>query len=203
MGSVEFHFFLVILLVACTGDPFVPIIIAKRYQGYSHLYETISALGTTLSPVKKYLCGNLIIIGFLFVIFSFGQARAFQHTNWCHILFILGILFFGLGSIMAGIFPEDPQGFSETSSGKIHGISSGIGFMFLILNPLWAVWIEEFGEMKALNGILFLLAVITFVLFMISEKRTRGVLKYTGLFQRLNLVVLYSHLIVNYLWMKK
>jgi len=34
---------------------------------------------------------------------------------------------------LAGIFPEDPEGITETISGKIHGIASGLGFLFF--NP--------------------------------------------------------------------
>ena len=101
---------------------------------------------------------------------------------------------------MAGIFPEDPKGISETISGKIHGIASGIGFIFLILNPLWAIWIAEFRDLRYVNMMLFVLAVLTFILFMISENIDSDILRYTGLFQRLNLTILYGHLIFNYIW---
>jgi len=47
---------------------------------------------------------------------------------------------------------------------------------------------------------LFVLAVLTFVLFLTSENIDSGILQYTGLFQRLNLIILYGHLILNYIW---
>jgi len=53
------------------------------------------------------------------------------------------------------------------------------------------------------NGLLFALAIMTFVLFLVSEHRTTGILSYTGLFQRLNLAILYGHLFFNYLWQTK
>ena len=87
----------------------------------------------------KFQCMNLIAVGILFIIFSVGQGLAFTQIKWCHRLFILGIVLFGAGTILAGIFPEDPKGIAETISGKIHGIASGLGFIFLILNPLWAI----------------------------------------------------------------
>ena len=200
MGKSQSIIFLVILLLATLGDLFIPIIIGIKYQGYNHLVDTISTLGINKSPVQKFQCINLIVVGILFIVFSVGQGLSFTQIKWCHTLFILGIILFGVGTILAGIFPEDPKGISETISGKIHGIASGIGFIFLILNPLWAIWIAEFKDLRQVNMMLFVLAVLTFVLFLISENINSGFLKYTGLFQRLNLVILYGHLILNYIW---
>ena len=200
MGKSQSIIFLVILLLATLGDLFIPIIIGIKYPGYNHLVDTISTLGINKSPVQKFQCINLIVVGILFIVFSVGQGLSFTQIKWCHTLFILGIILFGVGTILAGIFPEDPKGISETISGKIHGIASGIGFIFLILNPLWAIWIAEFKDLRQVNMMLFVLAVLTFVLFLISENINSGFLKYTGLFQRLNLVILYGHLILNYIW---
>jgi hypothetical protein len=194
--------FLIVLLVASAADLLIPVVIATRYSGYNHFYDTVSTLGTSISPVKKYQCLNLVIVGLLFAIFSGGQALSFRSMAWAHVLYILGIGVFGLGTVMAGIFPEDPQGEGETVSGKIHGISSGMGFVFLILNPLWALWIREFINLRMINGIIFPLAVISFALFLVSEKRTAGLLKYTGLFQRINMVILYSDLVINYIYLR-
>jgi len=203
MEKFQSIIFLVILLLATLGDLFVPIIIGIKYPGYNHLIDTISALGTNKSPVQKFQCINLIAVGILFLIFSIGQGLAFTQIKWCHRLFILGIVLFGIGTILAGIFPEDPKGIAETVSGKIHGIASGIGFIFLILNPLWAIWIVELKDLRQVNVTLFILAILTFILFVISENIDNGILKYTGLFQRLNLVILYGHIILNYIWMMR
>ena len=203
MGKYQSIIFLVILLLATMGDLFVPIIISVKYPGYNHLVDTISTLGTNESPVQKFQCVNLIAVGILFIVFSVGQGLAFTQIKWCHTLFILGIVLFGVGSILAGIFPEDPKGIAESISGKIHGIASGLGFIFLILNPLWAIWIVEFKDLRQVNITLFILAILTFFLFMASENADNGILKYTGLFQRLNLVILYGHLILNYTWMMR
>jgi len=200
MGKFQSIIFLVILLLAALGDLFIPIIIGVEYPGYNHLIDTISTLGTSNSPVQKFQCINLIAVGILFIIFSVGQDLSFTQIKWCHKLFIIGIILFGVGSILAGIFPEDPKGISETISGKIHGIASGVGFIFLILNPLWAIWIAEFKDLRYVNMTLFVLAVLTFVLFVTSENIDSGILQYTGLFQRLNLIILYGHLILNYIW---
>jgi len=200
MGKFQSIIFLVILLLAALGDLFIPIIIGLEYPGYNHLVDTISTLGTNNSPVQKFQCINLITVGILFITFSVGQGLAFTQIKWCHKLFVLGIVLFGVGTILAGIFPEDPKDIAETVSGKIHGIASGIGFIFLILNPLWAIWIAEFKDLRYVNMTLFVLAVLTFVFFLTSENISSGILQYTGLFQRLNLIILYGHLILNYIW---
>lgn len=200
MGQLQSIIFLVILILATLGDLLIPVIIGIKYPGYNHLIDTISTLGTDKSPVQKFQCINLIAVGILFIIFSLGQGLSFTQIKWCHTLFILGIVLFGVGTILAGIFPEDPKGIAETISGKIHGIASGIGFIFLILNPLWAIWIAEFKDLIYVNITLFVLAILTFILFMISENINSGIFQYTGLFQRLNLIILYGHLILNYIW---
>jgi ABC-type Mn2+/Zn2+ transport system permease subunit len=92
----------------------------------------------------------------LFVCFGIGQGLQFQNLTWAHWIYLWGIVAFGIGAgIIAGIFPEDTRGVEETVSGKIHGIFSGLGFIFLILNPLWALCIDELNGLEGLNTILF------------------------------------------------
>lgn len=201
--GLKYEFLLVILLIAAAGDLLVPIIISTRYPGYNHLLDTISTLGTPGSPVRKYECINLIIIGILFIIFSIGQWLFFNQKIWAHHWFTIGIFIFGVGCIFAGLFPEDPAGAAETISGKIHGIASGLGFIFLILTPLFSIWISEFKDLKNINLILFILSILTFALFLLSENRNTGILKYTGLYQRINLLILYGSVIMNSFWMKR
>ena len=184
--------------MAALADFFIPLIIGLKYPGYNHFRDTVSTLGTKESPVKKQEGINLIVVGTLFLVFGFGQISAFVSVGWSHQFYIIGINAFGVGSILAGIFPEDPKGFEESVSGKIHGIASGIGFLFLMLNPLWAVFIDAFEKYRELNILFFGAGIITFTLFMLSEKRETGWYQYTGLFQRLNLIVLYTCLILNF-----
>lgn len=200
MHKRQFYSFLIILVAAICADLLIPVVLATRYPGYNHFRDTISTLGTPDSPVQKYQCVTLIAVGSLLLIFAVGQALSFQMIRWSHVLFLLGIILFGVGSILAGIFPEDPFGVEETISGKIHGIASGLGFLFLILNPLWALWIDEFAKLKLVNVVIFPLAILSFVAFLLSEGRTTGILQFTGLFQRLNLCILYGHLLLNFLW---
>ena len=155
MRTIYYYVFLIPLFVAVLFDLLVPVLISNRYPGYNHLEQTISTLGTSNSPVQKYQCMNLIIVGIFFIVFAIGQYFMPIQRNWAFYWYSIGIIIFAIGCILAGIFPEDIKGASETSSGKIHGIASGIGFLFLILNPLWAVWIKDISGFRTFNIIFF------------------------------------------------
>lgn len=187
--------FLLIGLIAVIGDFIVPCFLGKKYPRYNNLKDTISTLGTKNSPVKKQLSYWLITNGSLLLIFSIGHLSIFPIFSWKHVLYLLGIVIFGVGSILAGIFPEDPKESKETIFGKIHGISSGLGFIFLIFNTMWMFLIIEDNYIKIFNISFFILGLITFILFIISHKRD-GL---TGLWQRINLATLYVPLIINYI----
>lgn len=197
----QHYIFLIILIIASLSDLIIPVFLGVKYPNYNHFYDTISTLGTKNSPVKKWEGLNLILVGILFIVFAFGQRLEFNNIGWSNNLYFIGIIVFGIGCILAGIFPEDPKGVEETVNGKIHGISSGIGFILLMLCPLWALFIKEYKSLTILNVILLILCILTFVLFLISEKIENGILKYTGLYQRLNLIFLYSFLIINYIFL--
>ena len=201
--DTTYHIFLIILIVASLLDLLIPLFLGFKYPNYNHFYDTISTLGTNISPVKKWEGLNLILVGILFIAFAFGQRFEFSNNGSIYDLYLMGIVVFGIGCILAGIFPEDPKGIDETLSGKIHGISSGFGFIFLILCPFWAIFIEEYTSNKILNIVLLILSLLAFILFLISEKSENGIFKYTGLFQRLNLIFLYSCLIINYITLLK
>jgi hypothetical membrane protein len=188
----------ILLLTAAVCDIGIPFVIGRRYPGYNHLLDTVSTLGTRNSPVKKLEQSNLVVIGLLLTIFSIFQNLLFTEKTVLTNLYGIGAFLFGIGSILAGIFPEDTKHSEETVSGKIHGIASGIGFLFLGLNPFWAVRIVQFQELSVINIVLFITATTSFLLFLLSEKREEGLLKYTGLFQRINLTALYSVLIINF-----
>ena len=191
--------FLSIGLIAVLGDFIVPYILGKKYLNYSNTKDAISELGTNKSPVKRQFSCWLITLGILLIIFSIGHTFIFSVYSWKHILYISGIIIFGVGCIISGIFAEDSKGSKETKSGKIHGISSGLGFIFLIFNPLWMSGIAEINSLKIFNLIFFILGLLSFVIFIISNYKKGAVISLTGLWQRINLVTLYIPMIVNYL----
>jgi hypothetical membrane protein len=186
-------------LIAALGDFVIPAILSKRYPNYSILKNTISTLGTKKSAVKKQTSVWLITLGLLFVCFAMGQTLRFSDYTWKHLLYTWGIMAFGIGAgVIAGIFQEDSKGVEETISGKVHGIGAGLGFVFLLINPLLAVGINEFDGLECFNIGCFATGAITFILFLRSKECEKGVLALSGLWQRFTLLALYSPLLVNY-----
>lgn len=191
------NFFLIVLLTASLLDLVIPFFLGLKYPNYNSLLNTISSLGTKISPVSTLARTNLIIVGILFIVFAFGQRTFFIDIDWSTKLYFVGIFAFAIGCILAGIFPEDPENTPETISGKIHGITSGLGFLLLIFCPLWAIFIDDFGNI-IINILFFVLGFLSFSLFLTSERAAAGFLSFSGLFQRLNLAILYGSLIFNY-----
>lgn len=191
-------------VIAMAGDFVIPWILARRYPGYSHFRDTISTLGTTGSPVKRQLTIWLIVLGVCFLGFAVGQAIQFRVFTWRHSSYLLGIVAFGLGAgIVAGIFPEDAAGTEETPTGKVHGIGAGLGFILLLLTPLWARGMVECAAVEGWNTLGFVVGLIAFTLFLVSGKRSAHYRGLTGLWQRLCLATLYGVLLINGLasWM--
>jgi hypothetical protein len=199
MSPFQLRSILTVILIATLADLLIPVIIGVKYPGYSHLRHTISTLGTNESPVRKHQCLTLVIVGILFTLFALGQYHAFGSIKWSHVLYLAGIIMYGIGTIIAGVFPEDPAGMDETVSGKIHGIASGIGFLLLILNPFWSIWIAEFKYVDYIHIVVLFAAILTFGLFIVSKNRNDGVMSYSGLWQRLNLLIIYGHIVFNFL----
>ncbi|MHA1518949.1 MAG: DUF998 domain-containing protein [Promethearchaeota archaeon] len=189
------------MLVTTLADLLVPTIISKQYRSYNHLKDTISSLGTSESPVQKQQCMNLIIVGVLFSTFSLINWFIMEGKIRAHHWYYIGILIFGIGCILAGIFPEDPNDVEETSSGKIHGIASGLGFIFIISSLYWAIKIPELVDLQFFSFVFFILAILTFLMFLFSNSIKWRIFSYTGLYQRLNLIVIYTALIIDYVWL--
>ncbi len=185
-------------LIGMAGDFVIPSILAREYPGYSHLRDTISTLGTAGSPVKRQLSIWLIVLGVCFLGFALGQGTRFHLFTWRHWLYLAGILAFALGAgILAGIFPEDPPGTAETVSGKIHGIGAGVGFILLLLVPLWARGMAECSAVRVWNTLGFSIALVAFILFLVSGKSSGFLAQWTGLWQRFYLAVIYFVLVMN------
>lgn len=118
--------------------------------------------------------------------------------TWRHWFYLLGSVAFGFGvGIVAGLFPEDAAGTEETPTGKVHGIGSGLGFMLLLLTPLWAQGMPELAAVTTWNAAGFSIALFALILFLISGKRSGHHRGLTRLWQRLSLAALYGVLLIT------
>ena len=140
----------------------------------------------------------LVGLGVCFLVFAAGQASQLQLSTWRHVMYLAGIVAFGIGAgIVAGFFPEDPLGSAETISGKIHGIGSGFGSILLLLTPLWALGMPELSRVKIWNTLGLAVAIAAFTLFLAAGRFGLSFVALTGLGQRLYLTAVYGTLLIN------
>jgi hypothetical protein len=193
---------LTLLLVSIIADLGLPFLLGRRVSGYSQLKDPISALAETGRPGARIESINLFCIGVLLLLFSIVQWNQFTIDIWSARIYKYSIVLYAIGGcILAGIFPVDSKNSNKSISGLIHGISSVIGFVVLQLCPLWATFNPQLSAIWFYNLLLFVLAIFSFGLFIVSEHNGKGALQYTGLFQRCNLLILYGCLLSNFLFL--
>lgn len=186
-------------LVACFGDFLALFIFGPRFQGYSQIYDTMSRLGSSESPVSGIISSWWIILGLLIIIFSIGFRVAFSPADiytrisfWC-------LVFYGLGEgIGSGLFKADRISGSYTFSFLIHDILGGIGIGAIMVLPFVVPRIKphfsgknfhRFSQLTLSVGLLFFI-LFSFRLIGVGDNSFIG---YKGLWQRLFILVYYVY----------
>lgn len=187
-------------LVASVGDFLVTFALGFFYPDYNHLNLVMSELGSSQSPVAAWIGLWWVIFGILFIVFAVGFAMAFDSGKRWALVAALLIGLFGLGAgVGAGVFPMDPVGSESTRVGELHDASAGVGFLAIALVPLVSLAVfprRRAPRMTWLSVSALVLGLASLALFIASEDApsTHGVLSYTGLWQRLFLLIHYVYL---------
>lgn len=187
-------------LIAFVGDFVVTIVLGFFYPNYNHFTLVMSDLGTSQSPVAAWIGLWWIIGGVLFFIFAVGFRMTFTVHKRSATVVIGLIMLFGLGAwICGGLFPMEAGGLETTLAGKLHGICGGLGYVAITFVPLASLAVfprKRVPRVYWLSIGVFVLGVVSFALFIASEDipSTVGVLSYTGLWQRLFLLIHYTYL---------
>lgn len=162
----------------------------------------MSELGTSKSPVAEWISVWWVVYGILLVIYAIGFGKSLHFSGIPIKLITIAIIIFGVGAgIGAGIFPADPDGKETTLSGKIHGISAGMGFLAIVFLPLISLTLFKKQAHPNLFLVLVLIQIaglLFFFLFLTSGKTSlrQGILGYSGLWQRLFLLNYYTFFIM-------
>lgn len=193
----------VCLLAATTGEMVVPFLLAPFYKGYRHTTDAISTLGNANSPVRAvfrlwmFAAGALLLLG--------TPALYHLYSGTSRLLSIFLVLFLGLFAVGACLFScffsvNETKDVVTTAS-QIHGIGSAIGFMLLLFVPLFIAILSYrmgAGVVALVAGCSFVLALASFVLFVMADKPAfqNTCIAKEGLWQRLTLLFMYLPLAV-------
>lgn len=186
------------LLIAMFGDLFVSVVLPFGYPGYSRMKDSISALGNPESPVRIPFNIWMLIEGILFLVSLPAFFLYYRSISMgLAITAMVFIAVFAVGAcILTCFFSVNKERNIVTTASKIHGIGSVTGFMlFLFVPVLLAILSFKNGEvfLGVTSIISFVLALITFVLFVMSDKPefSKSFIANEGLWQRLNLLFMY------------
>jgi hypothetical protein len=188
-------------LVAGAGDLVVPLLLASRVDGYSHLGQPVSDLGAAGSPVAAWMNGWWILFGLLMLWFAAAIACVLGpqgRSGWVLAgqIACLG-LFAGIGS---GLFPLTPEaGEGVSTSTHLHNLFGALGFLPVLAAPAVSIWLFPPGRSAGM----FALCAATQVAGLATAALYTGLAgcllpkpwsQYTGLWQRAFLVNLYTYL---------
>lgn len=190
--------FLLILPFALIADIVIPFLLALPYKEYSHAFQVMSVLGNNESPL--YIVYNcwLILLGVVILISSFAiYDKLSQHSKILATLLLIVMIIYAIGGcILSGIFQVGETKSLETISEKIHGYGSVIGFMLLTFAPLLCslyLFKRNCTTYAIFALICFILAIVFFVLFVMSDKMEfkNTFIALEGVWQRLTLLFMY------------
>ncbi len=191
------------LLCAMAGDFVFSYLLSFFYKEYSNMKMSISALGNPKSPVRIPFNIWMLIEGLLFL-----SALPALYKNYHSVSAILTtttivfIAIFAIGScIFTCFFSVNESKTISTTSSKIHGAGSALGFtLFLFVPLLVAILSFRCGEniFGAVCMFCFASSLVFFALFVMSDKEkfSGTLISNEGLWQRLNLFFMYLPLAI-------
>ncbi len=190
MKSLIFIWAIILLI-----DNLLPLVLAHFYPNYIHKEMALSVLGSRQSPVKWIYNIWCIVSG---VVFCIAPYALYREIN-CGLTIAIWILLviYGIGcEIISGVCPLNENRQEEDIRTRIHGSSSAIGFMTLLIVPLLLALLQ-LQMSKLIMGLIslfsFVTAFVLFCFFIIGEKEkfSSTILRYGGLWQRLVLISCY------------
>jgi hypothetical protein len=188
-------------IIACIGDFVSLFIFGAYFPAYSQLKDTMSSLGSSISPVSDEISISWVITGILLIFFGTGFRKEFSEKKGYAKLASWLIILYGFGEgIGSGAFKEDHIFNGLTSSAIIHDILGGIGVTAMLFLPLIMQKVITNNEMPVfyrMSKIIFISGIITILLFMFrySSFENNFVSIYRGLWQRLFMLNAYIYLI--------
>jgi hypothetical membrane protein len=185
----------------CIGDFLSLFILGPEYPGYSQLYNTMSSLGSSESPVSNIISAWWVILGILMILFAFGFRAAFSPGDkYARIVFWL-LLLYGLGEgLGSGLFKADRVSGSYTTSFIVHDVLGSAGVFAILVLPLIVQKIKPFFSSPGFirfSWITLIVGTLFLILFSFRfiKNGNNVIADYKGLWQRLFILVYYIYLV--------
>lgn len=186
------------LSITVVGEMLIPIILAPFYKGYRHTTMAISTLGNSNSPVRLPFNLWMLLAGLFFLTSTPAIYNAYYQVSKPLIMVsILFIAIFAVGAcIFTCFFSVNETKDVVTTTSKIHGAGSAIGFILFLFVPLFLAILSFKANDKTtgiISAISFVLALLFFVLFIMADKPElqQTFVAKEGLWQRMNLLFMY------------
>ena len=188
-------------ILAGIGDLVSQFVLGTYYRGYSQLNDTVSKLGSSISPVSDQISILWIIVGVLLIFFGTGFRKEFSEKGrYAKIASVL-IMLYGFGEgIGSGVFKANRVANVMTTSGIIHEILGSIGVISILIFPLIMQKVITKNEKPAfylMSQIVFVSGIFFTLLFLFrfSAEENNFFSIYKGLWQRLFVLNSYVYLL--------
>jgi len=187
-------------IIVCIGEFAAIFVFGSYYPGYSQLKDTMSLLGSSISPVSAEISTWWALAGILLMFFGTGFRKAFLEKGRYSKLASWLIILYGFGEgIGSGIFKSDRIANELTTSAFIHDAFGGIGVASILLFPFIMQKVFSKNEKPVfyrISQIVFVTGLITILLFLFrllpDENNFFSI--YKGLWQRLFMLNTYFYL---------
>jgi len=191
-----------VCLIACMGDIAITSIIGFFYPGYSHLRNTLSQLGASISPVATVMSIWWVVVGSLFVLFGYLIGKIYPVGMYSRFASWLMIAY-GIGEgICSGLFPVDYSSNDFDLASELHIVLSGVGVLALLIMPFVFQRIfskQLYPRFFTLSYVVFFTGLLFMILFSVAKMydvNDNFFAQYKGLWQRLISINFYFYFLV-------
>lgn len=163
-------------------------IIGATRDGYSFLSDEISQLSASGVHAAWAQAANFIVYGLIVMGLAVGVHRGLNDGEGSTIGPVL-IGAFGLLAVLGdGLFPADQIGSPETTSGTVHSLTAGLGFLAVIaamfVLPRRMRYDDDWKDLVGPSRVIGLSAAILMVFYLVAKEGEGFLDGYVGLIQR-------------------
>jgi hypothetical protein len=124
-------------IFVCLADFIVTYSLGKQWDNYNPMFDPISKLGSSISPVSLYISAWWVLIGIVFILFGISFKKLFNDVGKAVHLTYWIIIIYGIGEgLGSGLFPYNFIGDKITPSGILHEIFGGTAVFIILVLPL-------------------------------------------------------------------